>query len=54
MAVGIRIKLEGGTAEAVDRLIELYTALDKPDEVKKWKAEREKHAKRDETKSEQK
>ena len=26
--------------EALDRLIELYTALDKPDEVKKWQAER--------------
>jgi hypothetical protein len=26
--------------EALDRLIELYTAIDKPDEVKKWRAER--------------
>ena len=26
--------------EAVDRLIELYTATDKPDQVKKWRAER--------------
>jgi serine/threonine protein kinase len=26
--------------EALDRLIELYTALNKPDEVKKWRAER--------------
>jgi hypothetical protein len=29
--------------EAVDRLIELYTATNKPDEVKKWKAERAKY-----------
>ena len=29
--------------EALDRLIELYTALDKPDEVKKWQAERAKY-----------
>ena len=29
--------------EAVDRLIELYTATNKPDEVKKWQAEREKY-----------
>jgi hypothetical protein len=28
--------------EALDRLIALYTALDKPDEVKKWQAERAK------------
>jgi hypothetical protein len=27
-------------AEALDRLIELYTALDKPDAVKKWQSER--------------
>ena len=26
--------------EALDRLIELYTATNKPDEVKKWQAER--------------
>ena len=26
--------------EALDRLIELYTATDKPDEVQKWQAER--------------
>jgi eukaryotic-like serine/threonine-protein kinase len=26
--------------EALDRLIELYTAMNKPDEVKKWQAER--------------
>ncbi len=30
--------------EAVDRLIELYTAMNKPDEVKKWRAERAKYA----------
>jgi eukaryotic-like serine/threonine-protein kinase len=30
-------------SEAVDRLIELYTATNKPDEVKKWKAERARH-----------
>ncbi len=29
--------------EALDRLIELYTATDKPDEVKKWRAERAKY-----------
>ncbi len=30
-------------AEAADRLIELYTAKNKPDEVKKWQAERAKY-----------
>ena len=30
-------------AEALDRLIELYTALNKPDEAKKWQAERAKY-----------
>ncbi len=29
--------------EALDRLIELYTETSKPDEVKKWQAEREKY-----------
>jgi tetratricopeptide (TPR) repeat protein len=29
--------------EALDRLIELYTATDRPDEVKKWQAERAKY-----------
>lgn len=29
--------------EALDRLIELYTATEKPDEVKKWQAERAKY-----------
>ncbi|MGI8981733.1 MAG: hypothetical protein ACR2FY_21090 [Pirellulaceae bacterium] len=29
--------------EALDRLIELYTASDKPDEVKKWQGERAKY-----------
>jgi tetratricopeptide (TPR) repeat protein len=29
--------------EALDRLIELYTATDKPDEVKRWRAERAKY-----------
>jgi len=29
--------------EALDRLIELYTATNKPDEVKKWRAERAKY-----------
>jgi hypothetical protein len=28
--------------EALDRLIELYTATNKPDEVKRWQAERAK------------
>lgn len=30
-------------AEALDRLIALNTALNKPDEVKKWRAERAKY-----------
>ncbi len=30
-------------SEALDRLIDLYTATDKPDEVKKWRAERAKY-----------
>jgi hypothetical protein len=30
-------------AEALDRLIELYTAINKPDEAKKWQAERAKY-----------
>jgi serine/threonine protein kinase/tetratricopeptide (TPR) repeat protein len=29
--------------EAIDRLIELYTATDRPDEVTKWRAERKKY-----------
>ena len=29
--------------EAIERLIDLYTATDKPDEVKKWQAERAKY-----------
>jgi non-specific serine/threonine protein kinase/serine/threonine-protein kinase len=29
--------------EALDRLIELYTATDKPDEVQKWQTERTKY-----------
>jgi serine/threonine protein kinase/tetratricopeptide (TPR) repeat protein len=40
--------------EAVDRLIELYTALDKPDEVKKWRAERERYPKAEPKPQEQK
>ena len=31
--------------EALDRLIELYTAINKPDEAKKWRAERAKYPK---------
>ena len=31
-------------AESLDRLIDLYTATNKPDDVKKWKAERAKYA----------
>ena len=31
--------------EALDRLIELYTATNKPDEAKKWQAERAKYPK---------
>ncbi|MFO0843116.1 MAG: hypothetical protein U0797_12100 [Gemmataceae bacterium] len=30
-------------ADVADRLIELYTALGKPDEVKRWRAERAKY-----------
>ena len=29
--------------EALDRLIELYTTTDQPDEVQKWQAERAKY-----------
>jgi len=29
--------------DALDRLIELYTATNKPDEAKKWRAERAKY-----------
>jgi hypothetical protein len=29
--------------EALDALVELYTATNKPDEVKKWQAERAKY-----------
>jgi non-specific serine/threonine protein kinase/serine/threonine-protein kinase len=39
-------KTSGGelrVPEALDRLIELYTAINKPDEAKKWQAERAKH-----------
>jgi serine/threonine-protein kinase len=31
--------------EALDRLIELYTAINQPDEAKKWRAERAKYPK---------
>jgi hypothetical protein len=41
------IPKSGGAAkripEALDALIELYTATGKPEEVKKWQAEREKY-----------
>jgi hypothetical protein len=39
------IPLEGAirVPEALDRLIDLYTATNKPDEVKKWRAERAKY-----------
>jgi hypothetical protein len=30
--------------EALDRLIELYSSTNKPDEVKKWQAERAKYS----------
>src|SRR5262249_54872962 len=33
----------GFPADIADGLIELYTALDKPDEVKKWQTERAKY-----------
>ncbi len=31
--------------ESLDRLVELFTATNKPDEVKKWQAERAKYPK---------
>jgi hypothetical protein len=39
------IPSEGRTRipEALDRLIEFYTATDRPDEAKKWRVERAKH-----------
>jgi eukaryotic-like serine/threonine-protein kinase len=39
------IPLQGSTRipEALDRLIDFYTATNKPDEVKKWRAERAKY-----------
>jgi hypothetical protein len=39
------IPTQGATniPEALDRLIELYTATNKPEEVKKWQAERAKY-----------
>lgn len=30
-------------AEAIDRLIEIYTATEKPDDVKKWQVKRAKY-----------
>ena len=38
-------KRRAACPEALDRLIELYTATNKPDEVKKWQAERAKYPK---------
>jgi hypothetical protein len=32
-------------SEALDRLIEFYTATNKPDEVRKWRAEQAKYPK---------
>jgi hypothetical protein len=39
------IPRQGSTriTEALDRLIELYTATNKPDDVKKWQVERAKY-----------
>ena len=39
------IPQQGGTRipEALDRLIELYSVTNKPDEMKKWQAERAKY-----------
>jgi tetratricopeptide (TPR) repeat protein len=37
--------------EALDRLIEFYTASNKPDDVKKWQAERAKYSQKDTPKS---
>ena len=39
ISTGAQIRLP----EALDRLIELYTATNKPDELKKWQAERAKY-----------
>jgi hypothetical protein len=36
---------EARIPEALDRQIELYTAINKPDEAKKWQAERAKYPK---------
>ena len=36
-------EFETGIPKALDRLIELYTATNKPDEAKKWRAERAKY-----------
>ncbi len=38
-----RLAMLNRLPEAVDRLIELYTAINKPDEVKKWRAGRAKY-----------
>jgi tetratricopeptide (TPR) repeat protein len=38
---------ESRIPEALDRLIELYTAINKPDEAKKWQAERAKYTSAD-------
>ena len=36
-------EFETGIPDALDRLIELYTATSRPDEAKKWRAERAKY-----------
>ena len=36
----LRTTMQARIAEALDRLIQLYTETNKPDEVKKWQAEK--------------
>jgi hypothetical protein len=40
-----RLAMQQRIPEALDRLIELYTATDKPDEAARWKKERERGGK---------
>jgi tetratricopeptide (TPR) repeat protein len=42
----IPVQARNRLPEALDRLIELYTATGRPDEAKKWQAEREKYPRR--------
>jgi len=42
-ATSIPARSAARISDALDRLIELYNATNKPDEVKKWQAERAKY-----------